>query len=267
MKKSGFVISLAAMLMTTTAHAANWQYPQAPAATTAAEMAALTPAVSAPAPFFTVSRADVEKAAAEQIKRQVADNKSIRAVMDPGLAPILHAADHPLKITLQAMQIDTAAHRWQGQAFIVGNKATESVRAVSGRYDTLISVPVLTRQFNHGDVIEASDIVMREIPERQLRKDTITNASSILGKSPLRMISADRPMRGNEIAEPVLIKKGDAVEMTFTAPSVHIRDQGEALEDGAKGALIRVKNMKTGRAVTARVEAKGHVEANPEKTM
>jgi flagella basal body P-ring formation protein FlgA len=262
-KKIKTIITIAAMAFPLAGHAANWQYVGAAPTT---EVAALAPAADAPAPYFTISRDDVEKAVAEYIKLHGEEAKTIHATMDPG-APILHAADHALKISLQALQVDRASHRWQAQAYIVGNRTTEIVRPVSGRYETIIAVPVLTRQFGSSDVIEASDIEMREIPERLMRKDTVTRAETIIGKSPIRMISASRPIRTTEIAQPTVVKKGQAVEMTYTTPSISIRDSGEALEDGAQGAVIRVKNSKTGKAVTARVEGAGHVEVNTDRMM
>jgi flagella basal body P-ring formation protein FlgA len=128
----------------------------------------------------------------------------------------------------------------------------------------MISVPTVTRQLQRGDVIEASDLSTKRLPERVLRKDTVTEASMLIGQSPQRVISPDRPIRTSEIASPRLIKKGDAVEMTYTTPYMSIRTQGQALEDGSAGSLIRVKNAKSERAVSARVVGAGHVELNSE---
>ena len=84
----------------------------------------------------------------------------------------------------------------------------------------------------------------------------------MLGQSPRSIISAQRAIRANELTQPVVIKKGEAVEMSFTTKYMHIKTTGIALEDGAKGASIRVKNEKSGKAVSARVEDAGKVEVN-----
>lgn len=251
--------ALMLIVLATSAQAGSWEYvgPKPEAAT---EIAALTPPTAAP--YFSITKEDVETIVAEQITAKGAEIKKVKATMDPLPNATLHAADHPLKVSLQALQIDKGAKRWQAQAFIVGNRSTETIRPVSGRYETMITVPVLKRQLSTTDVIESADLSSRDIPERQLRKDTVTSADMILGKSPIRMISADRPIRATEVAMPSLVKKGQMVEMTYTTNHMHIRDQGEALEDGARGSVIRVKNTKTGKAVTARVEGSGHVEVN-----
>ncbi len=246
--------------------AADWQYVQKPQAPQAVQQVA---ALSAPnaAPYFTITKEDVEARVAEQIALDSAEGKKIQATLDPLPNPVLYSADHPLKVTLQALQINPANKRWQAQAYIISNRATETIRPVSGRYEYLVSVPTVKRQLSANDVIEANDITLRDIPERQLRKDTITDAHSIIGKSPLRMISADRPIRAQEVAMPNLIKKGDMVQMSYTTQGMVIRDQGEALQDGATGAMIRVKNSKSGKPLSARVAGAGMVEVNPERTL
>ena len=252
-----------ALLTAHAAYAGQWEYVDKAAATTT--IAALTPPTNAP--FFTITKEDVEKTVAENMIAKGIAEKSVRAIMDPLPNPVLYSADRPLKISIQALQVDRAAKRWQGQAYIMSNRSTETVRPVAGRFEVMISVPVLSRQFNAGDVIESKDITMRDMPERQLRKDTITSAEAIIGKSPLRMISADRPIRAQEVAMPSMIKKGDIVQMSYTTNYMLITDQGEALQDGTNGALIRVKNSKTGRAVSARVAGAGQVEVNTQRNL
>ncbi|MEJ0010239.1 MAG: flagellar basal body P-ring formation chaperone FlgA [Alphaproteobacteria bacterium] len=186
----------------------------------------------------------------------------MKATLLPGSPSTLYSADHALSVSIQALQIDKDAHRWQGQAYIVSGGKTEAVKPVAGYYEAMLSVPVLIRQVGSTDVIAQGDIEMKSMPERQIRKDTVTDEAQLIGKSPRRTISAERPIRAEEIAMPLVVKKGQTVELTYTTPYVHIRTEAEALEDGAVGATIRVKNTKSGKAVSSRVVDTGHVEAN-----
>ncbi len=258
------MVVIASLLATHAAQAGQWESPSQLESEISTYVALAT---TNAAPFFAITRDDVEQTVQETMVAKGLVEKSIRVVMDPLPNPTLHSANHPLKLSIQALQVDRAAKRWQGQAYILSNRATEVVRPVSGRFETMVSVPMLNRQLAADDVIEAQDITMREVPERQLRKDTITKKESILGKSPIRMISADRPIRAQEVSMPSVVKKGDMVQMTYTTDHMLIRDQGEALQDGTNGALIRVKNSKTGRAISARVAGAGHVEVNSERTL
>jgi flagella basal body P-ring formation protein FlgA len=139
---------------------------------------------------------------------------------------------------------------------------TESIKPVAGTFSTLIEVPTLTRQLGRHDIIEATDISMKAVPERHLRKETVTDAKALIGQSPRAIISANRPIRASEVNAPIVVKKGDTVQMTFTNAYMSIRTSGIALEDGAKGQMIRVKNEKSEKAVSGHVEAAGRVEMN-----
>ena len=136
------------------------------------------------------------------------------------------------------------------------------MRPVSGTYMSTINVPVVTRQLSHSDVIEEKDLTTKAFPERLLRKDTITDAKQLIGQSPRNMITPDRPIRTTEVSSPVLIKKGTPVQLTFTNPYMSLKTTGTALQDGARGDMIRVKNDKSEKAVSGRVTGAGTVEVN-----
>ena len=84
---------------------------------------------------------------------------------------------------------------------------------------------------------------------------------------PRASISADRPIRSSELAEPIVIKRGELVEMRYQTPHMTIKTSGVALEDGSVGSAIRVKNEKSEKAVTARVEAAGRVSVNSNSSL
>lgn len=258
--------SLVMLAVASQAHA-GWQTPAEAMQIAAVE----TPApadvtVKGQPAFFSVTNDDVANEVARQLQNQ-GFRDGVKAIVNPGTAPVLATANHPLKVVIHALQVDTDAKLWQGQAYIMAGNKTESVKPVAGRYDSIITVPVLTRQLRKGDVIEQADLEMRKVAERQLRKDTITDAAQVIGKSPLRMISPGRPMRMAEISAPVMIKKGQTVEMLYTTPYMTIRTSGEALEDGSQNALVRVQNSTSQKAVSGRVVATGRVEVNPESAL
>lgn len=258
---------VAVLMVASTAHA-EWQTPaeamQLAAADSPAAPAEVT--IKQQPAFFSVTNDDVAREVARQLQDQ-GFRDGVKATVNPGSSSILATADHPIKVVIHALQVDTDAKLWQGQAYIMAGTKTESMKPVAGRYDSVVNIPVLTRQLRKGDIIEQSDIEMRKVTERQLRKDTITNVDQLLGKSPLRMISPSRPIRTAEISSPMLIKKGQTVEMHYTTPYMNIRTTGQALEDGGEGTLVRVQNLTSQKAVSGRVVANGKVEVNPESTL
>lgn len=245
---------------------ATWQ---APVASTTQEIAAsqqmaqagINTTISAPTAYFNITAEDVSKAIAEQMQLQAVEQKATVA-MAAGTPQVLYSADHPLKIAIHALQIDNQAKRWQAQVYILANGKTETVKPIAGTYTAMVDVPVLTRQLGRTDVIEQADLTTKSIPDRQLRKDTVTDASKLLGQSPRAVISANRPIRMSEVNSPILIKKNDAVAMTYTNKYMSIKATGIALQDGSMGDMIRVKNDKSEKAISGRVVAAGRIEVN-----
>lgn len=261
-------IAACAMLAVAGQAHAGWQTPaeamQIAAVDTPA--AAQNVTVKGQPAFFTITNDDVAAAVASQLQGQ-GFRDGVKATVNPGNSPVIASADHPLKVVIHALQVDTDAKLWQGQAYIMDGDKTESMKPVAGRYDSVLTVPVLTRQLRKGDVIELADIEMRKIPERQLRKDSVTVAAQVVGKSPLRIISPGRPMRLAEISSPTMVKKGQTVEMLYTTPYMTIRTTGEALEDGSQNAMVRVQNLTSQKAVSGRVVAAGQIEVNSESAL
>ena len=242
---------------------AAWQTPRATtqeiAAAQITPQSGITTTVSDP--YFTITAEDVGKAVAEQLTLQAVEQKA-SVSLAAGSPKIIASANHPLKLVIHALQIDPNSRRWQGQANIIANGKTETVKPVSGTYIGLIDVPVVTRQLGRGDLIEASDLSSKAVPKLQLRKETVTDAKQLIGQSPRAVISAERPIRLSEISAPLVIKKGDAVQMTYTNPYMSLKASGVALQDGAIGELIRVKNDKSEKSVSGRVAGSGHIEVN-----
>jgi flagella basal body P-ring formation protein FlgA len=215
--------------------------------------------------FFNITADDVGNAVAEQLRLQAIVPKA-DVSLSAGTPNNIYSADHPLKLVIHALQVDTQARRWQAQANILADGKTISVKPVSGIYTSLIDVPVLNKQLSRTDIIEQSDIATKAIPERLMRKDTVTDVKQLIGQSPRATVSANRPIRVGEISAPLVIKKGDAVQLTYTNPYMSLKASGTALQDGARGDMIRVKNDKSEKAVSGRIAAAGRVEVNSETT-
>lgn len=214
--------------------------------------------------YFEVAREDVATAVAASLAERGASEK-VRVVVYSA-DPVLYRANAPLKVAIQALSFDKDAHKWQANMHIISRDKTVSVTPVQGRYEAVLTVPVLARMAADSDVISDADIHMMDVPERLVRKDTVLRAEDIIGKSPKRSISPNRPIRLTEVNLPAIVRKGSSVEVQYSAPYMKIRTVGQALEDGSLGSLVRIKNPESQRAITARVVGAGLVETNNKRT-
>lgn len=217
------------------------------------------------ASFYRVAAGDVETAVSKALAEQGAAT-SVQAKLFSA-KPTLYEADKPLSVAVHALRFERNSLHWQAEMYIISEGKTLSVTPIQGRYEPLVRIPVLTRAVQESDIITASDIGWENVVQRTLRKDSIQQEADLIGKSPRRSISPGRPVRLGELALPTLVKKGEQVAVNYSTPHMHIQTLGQALEDGSLGGLIRVRNLDSKRAFTARVVAEGKVEANMQTTL
>ncbi len=74
-----------------------------------------------------------------------------------------------------------------------------------------------------------------------------------------RSIRSGEVMRQNMLAAPQLVKRGDQVRIVARRDQIEVSMAGEALDNGVRGAVIRVKNS-SGTQIRARVIDAGMVE-------
>jgi len=90
--------------------------------------------------------------------------------------------------------------------------------------------------------------------------DPVVAANDAVGQTSRRSLRAGDVLRNNSLTAPVLVKRGDAVVMIARIEGIEVSTAGEALDPGARGALVRVKNSTSGQTVRMRVVAPGTVE-------
>lgn len=215
---------------------------------------------------FTISADDITEKVEQSLKKENMGDL-VEALLSTGKDAPVFQAKTPLTVKLHALSLSPEREAWQAQAYMLSEGKTLAVLPVSGRYRSMVRVPVLVHAMDSKEIIEPSDIKTITMPERQLRKDTVLDEKSVIGLSPRNQISAGRPMRLTEVSKPRLITKKAAVEMIYTSNFINIRSVGEALENGAEGDVIRVKNIDSQRAISARVIGPNKVEVNMANTL
>ncbi|WP_374764505.1 flagellar basal body P-ring formation chaperone FlgA [Yunchengibacter salinarum] len=141
----------------------------------------------------------------------------------------------------------------------------DSVRRLSltGRYERLTSVPVFNRRIQPGDVITDKDVTWKDIPTRRLRNRVITSQQALVGRTVRRPVQPGQLIASNDVHRPLMVEKGDAVTVRYTVGALRLMATGLALENGAKGELIRVRNSKSNQTMDAKVLAGALVSVSP----
>jgi len=160
------------------------------------------------------------------------------------------------------------------KAFVNNNRQFQSRLSVGikceGKKPWSLYVPVKIQRFANvfisahsiakGDRIGDTDIqaVSRDIT--RLRGQYLKTRQNIVGKIAKRSIRLGSTFKPNALALPIVVKKGDLVNILAETPGLSIRMTGKAINAGAKGQQIRVKNLSSNRIIQAIVQKAGLVK-------
>jgi flagella basal body P-ring formation protein FlgA len=209
---------------------------------------------------FELRAEEVEVAIADALaKAEVAQHP--RVVITSNRTQTLYKAESPVEVEINQLTHNEDKRTWVANMLILQNKNVLSAKPLSGKYEEQIGVPVLRDRFNNGEIIEAKDIEMRYLAQYKVPRGTVTDANSIIGLTPARLISKERPIREQELVKPTLIKKGTIVQMMFQTNAIEISTVGEALDDGAINDTIRVRNNDSKQVVRAKIISNNQVLA------
>lgn len=205
--------------------------------------------------MFTVTYADAEAAIGSALaEKGIADK--VGAMMDGRKNTALFSYSQPLTVQARSMQVDKDHGRFSASIMFVSENGTViSALPASGHFNEVIEVPVLKRAFRKGEVITQGDIELRDFALNRTRPDTVTDLSSLIGKTPSGSVSPFRPIRETEIANLPIVKRDAIVQINYSVPGMQISTSGQALAAGARGDVIDVRNTTSKKIVRAVIEA------------
>lgn len=220
---------------------------------------ASTSAEAAPQGIFTVSLADAEHAVARALEREGAADIVAADITSTRLGT-LYRQGQAIGIDVNTLKFDDPkAGAFSANLYFMKGEDVMSVLPVSGRYEEMIPVPVVRQRLTNSETIEEADLDEVLYPASRLRKGMALSAAEVIGKSPVRIISKGRPIRLGELKAPAILQKGDKVQMRYRTKYMVISTLGEALQDGAQGENIRVRNFESGAVVQAHVASGSEV--------
>lgn len=150
------------------------------------------------------------------------------------LTPFATSADGPDAFTAEKSGSSLA------QAIANADTDTNGDRTHNAKAE---QVPVLKRLVRIGENITADDIMYENTTAGEMHGNIITDSKDLIGKSPKHNILQERPIHQEEVSSPAILHKGTRVTMIYRTSNLEIRTLGEALDNGAKGDVVRVKNL------------------------
>lgn len=127
------------------------------------------------------------------------------------------------------------------------------------RVERYAEVVVAARSISRQQIIQPDDVRLERQETSQLAAGYVDDIASVVGLQARRALTPGQVLSGNHLAPRQLITRGQQVTLFADRPGLSVRMTGEALEDGAVGQRIRVRNRSSKRIVEGYVEPSGAV--------
>jgi flagellar basal body P-ring formation protein FlgA len=160
-------------------------------------------------------------------------------------------------------QINQATARFTAELRVPPGDSTAAPIRIAGRLIAMTDIPVLAHPMMPGEQVAANDITWTQVPSANLPAGNISDPQEMMGRTPRHPLQAGQPLRPLDLQVPIVIKRNDAVLIVLERPGLYMTAEGKALEDGGRGAAIRVVNIQSNRTVDATVLASGQVAVRP----
>jgi flagella basal body P-ring formation protein FlgA len=129
-----------------------------------------------------------------------------------------------------------------GQSFTVAANVKRAQRAV-------VAVNAVAR----GERIRAGDVALEHVKPGSQSRLTFGSLDEVIGKEAARTIAAGQTLDNQYVRSPLLVKRGDVVDVFARAGGVQVSTKARAREEGGHGDLINVELLSDRRPLIARV--------------
>ena len=132
--------------------------------------------------------------------------------------------------------------------------------AAPGAQERRVPAPRVT--IYPGDVISDSMLEEIAIPENADPAFVVPSREALVGKAARRTLLPGKPISPMAVDAPRLVVLGAQVKLVFAEDGLVITTYGQALQNGAAGDIVRVRNQDSGLVVSGRVQPDGSIRVS-----
>ena len=115
-----------------------------------------------------------------------------------------------------------------------------------------------------GDKISSEQLLVKQKPAYlQPVQMLVQNVEQMVGKTPVRVLPAGKPVLTSFLAMPKLVKPGTTIRTYFQSGGITILGVAQSLQAGAYGELVQARNLSSGVVITGYVQHDGSLRIMP----
>ena len=164
-----------------------------------------------------------------------------------------------IKILISDLKVDDKS-KFTANAEIFADGVSIAKTDLLGRFFIMKEVYVPVKNIAKNEVITPDMLKPVLTRENKIKKDSFIDADGLVGKQAVKTLKADSIITERDIRNEVLVEKGQIVTIIYKNKGLQIISKMEALEDGAKGDLVKFINTKSAKEVVAKVIDKNTAE-------
>lgn len=169
----------------------------------------------------------------------------------------------------QPLQMRDAQQPWavfgrQRLALICPVQAQWSIK-VSAQTQVFIQAVVAAQVLEREQLITSAMLQYQEVALSKHNLGLYSQIAQVAGLSPKRRVRSQQVLTRDMLVTPWLVRRGERVTVTASHGDIHASTQGEALQDGRMGMVIRIKNIASAKVIEAQVTGAGSVSSTFER--
>ena len=198
----------------------------------------------------------VDAAARQHVQRWAAGS----GLVEPTFTLNVVRGSRPLASCGRAVTVEAADTRQPGRMRFVAVCAG----ADGWRYEFIVRaqvsarIAVMASDVPAGKILADEDVLLERHDVSSIA-DSIADPQDAVGMSGKRALRSGEVLRGALLTSPTMVKRGEAVRIIARRDQIEVSMAGEALDSGARGAGVRVRNA-NGTVIRARVTGAATVE-------
>jgi flagella basal body P-ring formation protein FlgA len=177
-------------------------------------------------------------------------------------APLV-APDAAAEVAVERCALEETGGHFDATLVVTGRAMPALRVVVSGEVIAVATALLATRRLPPGGLVAAGDVALGHVARDRLRGPVATRPAQAEGLLLRRGLAKDEPVLLADLLPPPVILKGARVLIDIDMAGVAVTATGEALEQGALGARIAVRNPGSRAVLLAEITAPGRVRVAP----
>ncbi len=137
------------------------------------------------------------------------------------------------------------------------------VTRVGGQVAEMTMVPVAVTRMTAGSIPRAGDVRMQRVHVSAIHNEIARDPAAVIGMQLKRPLSPGAPIAIADLMRPTQVTRGEPVRLRLEANGLSVAGEGIALESGAEGEKIRVRNTTSQAVLEAVIMGSGVVRVLP----